>query len=188
MNQLIEPYNPQWKTGFENLRLVLSEHLQAFTTDIQHVGSTAVPGMPAKPILDIDIIIPDTGELNGISAVLNQLGYQARGDQGIPGRYAFRQSAALTPVTPGAQSWPQHHLYVCLAGSLAVKNHLLFRDALLQDTALASAYAAMKIRLANEKGMTREQYTRKKTEFILQALAALGLDQQELEAVRNANA
>lgn len=183
----IEPYNPAWKTGFARLKLALEQVLQGYPVDIQHVGSTAIPGLPAKPILDIDIIIKDLSLLNEISRQLEQAGYINRGDQGIPGRYAFRQRTSRMPAGRDQREWPEHHLYVCLDGCLALKNHLLFRDALLQDRALVMQYAGMKERLTGLHGISREAYTRQKTEFILEVLREQGMSDVELSAIRDAN-
>jgi GrpB-like predicted nucleotidyltransferase (UPF0157 family) len=82
MKELIEPYNPEWKTGFDNLKLALEQELKGFDCAIQHVGSTAIPGLCAKPILDIDIIISNKALLDGISRSLENLGYKNKGEQG----------------------------------------------------------------------------------------------------------
>lgn len=81
----------------------------------------------------------------------------------------------------------EHHLYVCFTDSLALKNHLLFRDALLADKALCMQYAALKERLTGRNGISREQYTREKTEFILEVLRKQGMTTVELSAIRAAN-
>jgi len=187
MTNFIKPYNPVWKTEFENLRDFLYSALKDFPLNIQHVGSTSVPGLYAKPILDIDIVIKNKTLLADITAILEKLGYKNKGEQGISGRFAFRQASELTPSTGAAKKWQEHHLYVCYSDSLALKNHILFRDALLQNSTLVHAYAQLKIKLMAEKGMTREKYNRKKTEFILPVLALNGLDENELSEIKNAN-
>lgn len=83
--------------------------------------------------------------------------------------------------------WLPHHLYVCVAGSVALNNHLLFRDALLRDPELVARYSQLKLHLVNQPGMTREEYTRRKTDFILSVLASLGLDHDTLEGIRRVN-
>jgi len=83
MKELIEPYNPEWKTGFDNLKLALEQELQGFDCSIQHVGSTAIPGLCAKPILDMDIIISNKELLNDISRALESLGYISKGEQAL---------------------------------------------------------------------------------------------------------
>jgi len=183
----IEPYNPDWKSRFDQLKQVLTALLTGIPMDIQHVGSTAIPGLPAKPILDIDIIIEDKYLLTGVSAKLEQVGYINRGDQGIPGRFAFRQQSVFTPGTPDQQKWMEHHLYVCYADSLSLKNHLLVRDALLQDAQLMTQYAGLKMQLSSTPGMTREEYTRQKTAYILTILQDLGLSAEELRQISDSN-
>jgi GrpB-like predicted nucleotidyltransferase (UPF0157 family) len=187
MTNFTEPYNPDWKTAFENLKEILYTGLKDFDIDIQHVGSTSVSGLCAKPILDIDIIAGNKLQLNGISAGLQKMGYINKGEQGIPGRFAFRQSSYLTPATEECIKHQAHHLYVCFSDSLALKNHLLFRDSLLKDKELVRRYAQLKMDLINEKGITREEYTRRKTEFIIAVLSLSGLTEKELSEIKNAN-
>jgi GrpB-like predicted nucleotidyltransferase (UPF0157 family) len=187
MIHLITAYNPKWKNEFEKLKQVLMTALNDFQIDIQHIGSTAIPGLYAKPILDIDIIIPNKIQLDAIAAKLEQLGYKNKGEQGVPGRFAFRQLSVLTPHSIGDELWPEHHLYVCFSDSLALKNHIVFRDALLQDKKLAQEYAQLKLSLANEKGMTREKYTQQKTDFIVSVLAHKGLNEKALADIKSAN-
>ncbi|MBL7732171.1 MAG: GrpB family protein [Chitinophagaceae bacterium] len=187
MKDLLQPYNPEWKTGFENLKAILSSALKDFETVIEHVGSTAIPGLCAKPILDIDIITDKKDQLAGIAVILEKLGYKNKGEQGIAGRYAFRQTSGLTPFTANSVTWPEHHLYVCYSDSIALKNHILFRDVLRQDKDLAHKYALLKTNLVNRPGMKREIYTQLKTDFILEVLAANGFDEKDLSETKNAN-
>lgn len=187
MTNFIEPYNPYWKTEFENLKQILYKELNEFEIDIQHVGSTSIPGLYAKPILDIDIIINNKIHLGDISNRLELLGYKNRGEQGISGRFAFRQSEDLTASTGANKTWQVHHLYVCFSDCLALKNHILFRDTLLKDRKLIEEYSQLKINLMKEKGMTKEKYTRQKTDFILTVLTMKGLDEKELSEIKNAN-
>jgi GrpB-like predicted nucleotidyltransferase (UPF0157 family) len=184
---LIEPYNSAWKNEFEKLSNALEAALLDFDIDIQHVSSTSIPELCAKPVLDIDIILADKILLNDVAARLEKMGYINRGEQGITGRFAFRQSSVYTPVTSMQQIWQDHHLYVCFADSLALKNHLLFRDALLEDKIWVNRYAALKMQLVNQKDMTREEYTKQKTEFIISVLMSRGLEASELQEIRNAN-
>jgi GrpB-like predicted nucleotidyltransferase (UPF0157 family) len=137
--------------------------------------------------LDIDIIIPDKSSLDHISRVLVSMGYISKGDQGVPGRFAFRQSSPQTPVGTDNEKWQEHHLYVCFSDSLALKNHIIFRDSLLQNSELVKEYTRLKLDLVNQKGMTREQYTIQKTWFILNVLTVQGLTQNELNEIRLAN-
>jgi GrpB-like predicted nucleotidyltransferase (UPF0157 family) len=172
MSIILEPYNQKWKDEFDALKAVFETALADLYTDIQHVGSTAVPGSLAKPILDIDLIISDKNGLGGLSERLTLLGYKSKGEQGIAGRFAFRQVSDFAPIVGDNKRWQQHHLYVCFDDSLALKNHLLFRDILLKDKALVEAYSRLKEKLAAEQGMTREYYTLRKAEFINNILSS----------------
>jgi GrpB-like predicted nucleotidyltransferase (UPF0157 family) len=187
LKSLIVPYDPEWKQEFEKLSTVLSARLKDFEIDIQHVGSTSVPGLHAKPILDIDIIIHDKRSLDPIYEILVSIGYIGRGDQGVPGRFAFRQSSPQTPLRGDGEKWQEHHLYVCFSDSLALKNHIIFRDSLLKNGDLVKEYSRLKLDLINQKGMTRERYTIQKTAFILNVLTGNGLTEKELNEIRMAN-
>ena len=200
MRDLLQPYDPQWAAAFASLRSRLLQALPDPRPGIVHVGSTAIPGLPAKPILDVDIILSGQQDFPRVESALVALGYLSRGDQGIPGRFAFRQSSEATPHgastvdadSPGDESltqgvWMPHHLYVCLPDSLALRNHLCFRDALLADPQLADRYGRLKRALVKEPGMDRERYTRAKTDFVLDVLAAHGFSADEIAEIAAAN-
>lgn len=187
VKSLIVPYDPDWKTRFEDLKQILTAALSHFQIDIQHVGSTSIPGLCAKPILDIDIVLSDREDMDAISVRLEELGYKNAGEQGIAGRFAFKQLSGRVPVTPIIKNWQEHHLYVCYADSLALKNHLVFRNALLTQPELTNRYAQLKEALVKDVHMTREDYTKRKTEFIISVLASAGLDEKELNEITKAN-
>lgn len=185
----ITSYTPEWKTEFEHLKKVLIAELSDIVAEpnIQHIGSTAIPELISKPILDVDIIIDDEQSFARIEKRLEILGYQSKGEQGITGRFAFRQRNNLTPLTPSAKRWQQHHLYVCYKDSLALKNHLLFRDALMGSKVLRDSYSTLKKQLADHPGITRETYAKEKTEFIIDVLANAGLNAEDLATITQAN-
>lgn len=186
ISNLLEPYNENWKTEFVQLKITLLAELYGLNVDIQHVGSTAVPNLVAKPILDVDIIIEDKNLIVEISKRLVKIGYLSRGEQGISGRFVFKQTSNKTPQTQADKIWQEHHLYVCFLDSLALKNHLLFRDSLLKDTSLVEKYTELKNTLVNQSGMTREQYSKLKTKFILSVLSDK-LSESELRQIHEAN-
>src|SRR5688572_4784951 len=101
MKKLIESYNQDWKSEFENIKQVIeSEFIDLILLiDIQHIGSTSIPGLIAKPILDIDIIIDNKDLLQTITSRLERMGYKYQGEQGISGRFAFGQTSDFTPLT-----------------------------------------------------------------------------------------
>ena len=184
---LLEPYNPQWKANFEHLRQTLLQLLNGLPVTIEHVGSTSIPGMYAKPILDIDIILHQQEFFSAVSTRLEEAGYRNKGEQGIAERFAFAQTNSFTPATGLKERWQEHHLYVCFSGSLALKNHLLFRNTLLQQPELATQYAQLKRELVNEAGMTRGIYNQRKTDFVLSVLALNGFTKEELLEIKKAN-
>ena len=156
----IADYDPQWPAIFELLRDKLNAALGSLLLRIEHVGSTAVPGLAAKPIIDIDAVIGGPGDLPAVTARLRPLGYQPQGDLGVPDREAF-----TTP--PGA---PLHHLYVCPIDSAALVRELAFRDFLRTHPATARAYGELKQSLARQFRTDRTAYTEAKTAFIERVL------------------
>ncbi|MEO6219942.1 MAG: GrpB family protein [Ginsengibacter sp.] len=189
MSRFIEPYNPIWKIEFENIKQVIETGLSdlSLQSDIQHVGSTSIPGLFAKPILDIDIIINKKNLIRDITLRLEKIGYKTKGVQGISGRFAFRQKSLFTPLTATKEKWQSHHLYVCYSDSLALKNHILFRDTLRKDKDLLEKYSELKKYLTYNLKITREEYTTKKTGFIISVLTKAGLNEKELAEIANAN-
>ena len=118
---------------------------------VEHIGSTAVPGLAAKPIIDLDVVVLTQNFALAIKR-LGSLGYAHEGDRGIAGREAFR--------------WPpaerRHHLYLCAPDSPALCNHLFFRDHLRTHLATARAYADLKHILAQRHATDREAYQTQK--------------------------
>lgn len=187
MEKLIVTYDPLWANYFTQLETILKTALSGIDITIEHVGSTSIPGLSAKPILDIDIILQTPEDLDCVTSSLQELGYQARGEQGITGRFAFRPTDATVPHTPIDRNWPAHHLYVCFANAPALKNHLLFKKALLADPGLVERYERLKQALINEQQRTRTEYNQLKTAFILEVLKSQGMKEEELEEIRRAN-
>ena len=173
MIQVVE-YNSLWLAQFEQIRRELSSNLIDLAIAIEHVGSTAVPGLAAKPVIDIDVVIESKERLESVIPRLGQLNYEYQGDLGIQNREAFRAPQGYAP----------HHLYVCLQGSTALRNHLVFRDHLRSDVADRQAYASLKQRLASHYPEDRNRYVQGKTEFVLRILSQHGFDDAELNAIR----
>ncbi|WP_137156360.1 GrpB family protein [Rhizobium sp. FKL33] len=159
---IIVAYDPAWPEIFEALRRRIAAALGPVAKAVEHVGSTAVPGLAAKPIIDIDVVIADETALPAAINGLAAIGYAHQGEKGVAGRHAFAAPAGLA----------QHHLYVCAEGSPELRRHLAFRDRLRAEPDLAAAYGALKQRLAAEYGRDRDGYTQAKTAFIEAALAA----------------
>jgi GrpB-like predicted nucleotidyltransferase (UPF0157 family) len=102
---IIEGYATEWPVTFEKLRSIYDCHLKGLIKDIQHVGSTSVPGLAAKPVIDIDIIIDAKNFFNEIIFKLSHLGYEYAGDQGIKDREAFKRISSYAPIDNSNHKW-----------------------------------------------------------------------------------
>ncbi|MBI4201880.1 MAG: GrpB family protein [Chloroflexi bacterium] len=167
---IIVSYDPAWPQQFDSLQKAISVPLGPQALAIEHVGSTAVPRLPAKPIIDMDVVIASRDLLPQASERLSTLGYAHQGDLGVPGREAFGRTDDCTPWDGSGRTWPEHHLYVCAHDSLELARHLAFRNYLRANPDAARAYAALKRHLAKRYGNDREAYTQGKTAFVLEAL------------------
>lgn len=132
----VVPYDPRWKAEFLKIQVALSRGLGDLALAVEHVGSTSVEGLPAKPIIDIDVAIPDMLVFDSAAARLAELGYWHKGDLGIPGREAFDYL--------GDQVFMEHHLYVCPQDSAELRRHLAFRDYLRAHKDAADEYERVK--------------------------------------------
>lgn len=158
---ILVAYDPAWPHTFEAIRATVAAALGELAIGIEHVGSTAVPGLPAKPIIDIDVVVRRDGDLPDAAARLAAIGYRYLGNLGIIGRDAFR-------APTGA---PEQHLFVCPSASAELRAHLGFRDALRRSPDLAAEYAALKAQLAQTHRYNRDAYAEGKSRFIAAALA-----------------
>ena len=135
---------------------------------VEHVGSTAVPGMAAKPIIDIDIVMHD-GKFEAIKKRLVAAGYEYRGDQGVPGCESFR----LTD--PGLkQALPEHHLYALAEDAEELSRHRAFRDFLISDPKWREKLSTHKLEIASGLGDSRddrEAYQTAKEAMVLEVIA-----------------
>jgi GrpB-like predicted nucleotidyltransferase (UPF0157 family) len=158
---IVVDYDPRWPDVFRLLRAAVAEVLGDLAVTVEHVGSTAVPGLAAKPIIDIDVEVPSVADIPRAIERLAILGYVHRGDLGIPGREAFTAPAEK----------PMHHLYVCALGNEELLRHRLFRDYLLTHPDDARAYGELKKAAAARFGEDRAGYNEAKTQFVEAVLA-----------------
>ena len=157
---------------FESFREVYQVSLGDLAIAIEHVGSTSVPGLAAKPIIDIDVVIQSRDSLPTAVTRLALLGYRHEGDMGVLGREALGPDAGDgVPRDGSSRRWPAHHLYVCASDSIELERHLRFRDWLRSNPAVAADYGALKRRLADVYRDDPDAYTEAKTDFIEAALA-----------------
>jgi GrpB-like predicted nucleotidyltransferase (UPF0157 family) len=177
MSVRVVSYNPEWEQWFKKLRKPIFEKLSDYIVDVVHVGSTSIKGMSAKPIIDIDILVDNWNNFPVIIKLLGELGYEHQGDLGIKEREAFK-------LTYGYK-YP-HNLYVCRKDSIAYKNHILLKKHLLENSEDFKRYEKLKISLGNTASNV-DEYTRLKTELILEFLAAEGVSDEELKVIRLEN-
>jgi GrpB-like predicted nucleotidyltransferase (UPF0157 family) len=152
-------YDPGWPERYERWRTRLARELGRVAWRIEHVGSTAVPGLPAKPVLDIQVSVPDLGDESAYVPAIERAGvaFRNRDDEH---RY-FRPAGNLPR---------EAQVHVCPAGSEWERRHLLFRDFLRADAVTRDAYGRLKLELAARYRDDRIAYNEAKTGFILDAM------------------
>ena len=106
----IVPYDPQWKAEFEKIKAMIQSYIGEYMESIQHVGSTSVEGLGAKPIIDVDAVLKDKSDLPKIIEQLAKYGYVHQGDLGLPGREAFFRPRDYDEQEKNVI---KYHFYVC---------------------------------------------------------------------------
>lgn len=162
----IVEYDPVWPVIFQRMQRIIGSHLGELALAIEHVGSTSVPGLAAKPIIDIDIVIESREMLPQVAERLLELGYVHNGDGGIPGREAFDREGVDVPRDGETTAWLTHHLYVCAKDNDELARHLAFRDYLRKHPDEAKAYQELKQELAVRYRNDRVAYSESKTDFV----------------------
>jgi GrpB-like predicted nucleotidyltransferase (UPF0157 family) len=149
-------YDPRWPGLFRELRDRVDAALAGVAHVTEHVGSTAVPGLDAKPVIDMDVVVPDDAAAGAAVRALAAAGWEHEGDLGIAGREAFRPPA-------GAD---YHHLYAVVAGSAPHRDHIDLRDFLRAHPVQAARYGSRKRQLAALLPDSRRAYTDGKAEMV----------------------
>lgn len=155
---MLAPPNATWAAAFACEASAVSDALSDLPIEVHHIGSTAIPGIVAKPVIDMLGVVPAVEELDARAHRLAVLGYEALGEFGIPSRRYFRKNAPDDART--------HQLHAFAMGSPEIQRHLDFRDYLRAFPADAAAYAALKQGLAGRCGNDMHAYSDGKTEFI----------------------
>ena len=161
------PYDSAWKTAFEQIRKEIEEAVGDLIVGMEHVGSTSVEGMSAKPCIDLDVIIPDYTVFDNVVDRLKVIGYFHEGDLGIPGREAFRYS--------GKPHLQNHHLYVCPKDSVELHRHITFRNFLRNHPEAVKKYSAVKETAARLFPDDIDRYMAYKAPCIQELYAQCGL-------------
>ena len=137
---VVLPYDAAWKTAFEKIKNEIEAEIGDLILGIEHVGSTSVEGMSAKPCIDIDVIINDYSGFNDIVRKLGSIGYIHEGDLGIKDREAFKYTDKSHLM--------MHHLYVCPQYSEELHRHIIFRDFLRGNLEAIEKYSLIKEKAA----------------------------------------
>jgi GrpB-like predicted nucleotidyltransferase (UPF0157 family) len=174
---VVVDYDVEWPRRFEALRAGVCPAVVDVADRIEHVGSTSVPGLAAKPIIDMTVVVAAHADVPPTIERLATLGYRHRGNLGIDDREAFDNPDDL----------PQHNLYVCPEGTIGLVNQLAVRNYLRADADAARRYGELKKRLAAAFPHDIERYVFGKTDFILDVLRRAGLSAEQLASIERVN-
>lgn len=164
---IVESYNSNWKKDFEDIRSELMAVLDGKVLGLEHVGSTSVEGLSAKPVIDIDVVIEDKASFAAVKDALESIGYTHEGDLGIPGREAFKYK--------GKEHLLKHHLYVCTKDADELKRHISFRDYLRTHPDAVREYSRVKEEGAKLYPDDIDSYIEHKAPFIEGIYKEIGL-------------
>jgi len=162
----IVPYDEAWPSEFQSEAKLIRSALGLLARRVEHVGSTSIPGIAAKPVIDIQVSVPTLEPLSLYIQSLFPLGYThfVMGDFDLI--YPFFQKPAASPGT--------HHVHLCVEGSDLERKHIDFRDYLRSHTEVAAEYMALKYMLAAENHGTtldsQERYSLSKSDFVAAVL------------------
>ena len=162
----IHPYDPDWPAAFERERALIAPILGENATLIEHMGSTSIPGLPSKPIVDIIVQVEGLDAARAAIPALEATGYSFWADN--PDKTKLYLVKGLPPAPRRT-----HHLHIH-ADDVEVRRHLIFRDHLRSSPEALEAYLALKTELAARFRDDRDAYSRNKSAFIDRTIAALG--------------
>jgi GrpB-like predicted nucleotidyltransferase (UPF0157 family) len=164
---VVLPYDIAWQSAFQKIKSEIEEAVGDLIIGVEHVGSTSVEGMSAKPCIDIDVIIKDDSVFSAVADRLKTIGYIHEGDLGIKDREAFKYLDK-----PHLQT---HHLYVCPQYSEELHRHMVFRDFLRSNAEAVKKYSAIKEKAAELFPDDIDQYIKYKTPCIEELYRQCGL-------------
>ena len=174
---IVEDYDPAWPRDFEMLRQRIWPDVADVALRIEHVGSTSVPGLAAKPIIDMTIVVASRNDVPKTIERLAPLGYVHRGNLGIDDREAFDHPADLR----------RHNLYVCPEDTIGIVNQVAVRDYLRAHPEAAARYGALKKQLADRFPSDINNYVFGKTDFVLEILRCAGLTTEQISKIEHDN-
>ena len=149
------PYDPDWPVAFTRIREKLEGLLRPYVVTIEHVGSTSIPGLAAKPLLDIDIVLRGLDDVPAATQILLARNYEPRGNRYDDDVWAFIRDGT-----------PPERIYICPPDNLTHHRRIIFRDHLRSHPEAAAAYAALKQDLAAKFRYDGDRYTASKRVFV----------------------
>lgn len=164
---IVVPYNYEWAQNFIEIKNEIDFFLGDLVLRIEHVGSTSVEGLSAKPIIDIDVVIKDESFLKDVINKLAEIGYQYEGNLGIEGREAFSYT--------GKEHLLTHHLYVCTQNSRELERHIRFREYLRDNPQIVKEYSRIKEEAARLFPNDIDKYIEYKSSLIEKIYASINL-------------
>jgi GrpB-like predicted nucleotidyltransferase (UPF0157 family) len=165
-NIIIVPYDEKWVSEFEKIKSELLKAMNDSVISVEHIGSTSVMGLWAKPVIDIDIVVEDD-MFQIVKEKLETIGYFHVGDLGIAGREAFNYG--------NKNHLMEHHLYVCGKDSAELKRHITFRDYLRINEDDRNKYSNIKIKMAGKYPQDIDNYILGKQPVIQEIYKKCGL-------------
>ena len=170
---VVVPYDPEWPVLFEKERVSITSAVGHIVAGVHHVGSTAIPGMPAKPILDIAVLLHEFEDGERCIEPMESIGYVHKGadEVDIPGDRFFLRGHPPQEGCSDGEEIRTHVLHMYTVDSPIRQNHFLFRDYLIAHPGAAAEYARLKFALAEKYSDDRASYTAGKRSFIAEVLA-----------------
>src|SRR5918911_3848893 len=154
----VVPHDPQWRDEFEAEAKQVAAALGENVVAVHHIGSTAIPNIYAKPVIDLLVEVRDITAADGRGSAMESLGYEVMGEYGIPGRRYFRKD--------NREGIRTHNVHAFEAGSAEGERHLAFRDYMIAHPADAQRYGELKRKLAEEHPQSMDEYMDGKDGFI----------------------
>jgi GrpB-like predicted nucleotidyltransferase (UPF0157 family) len=160
----IVPYNSVWEQNFKDEATKIKKIFKQIFVDIHHIGSTAIPLVKAKPIIDIMVEVKDINKVDRYNNKMEESGYEVLGEFGIPKRRFFQKGGNNRT----------HHVHIFEKGSPQIKRHIDFRDYLIAHPTIAREYSLLKEKLAKKYHYDIDKYQEGKESFIKKIDKSLG--------------
>jgi len=158
MEVCVVPHDSNWREAFDSEAANIRKALNSIQLEIHHIGSTAIPGIYAKPVIDLLVVVPNLKSLDAGKERMVSIGYEPMGECGIPGRRYFRKN--------GINGMRTHNVHAFEQGTLGVRRHLAFRDYLICHPKIAEEYSLLKQQLAISCRNSLVDYMDGKNHFI----------------------